>query len=944
MLALRLMLPLVFAPLLAARLSRALGTRVEIGDLTLQPIDAILSLRDVTVHARAGTTGSPDPPIVAARVRVDLQWLPLLHHTLRVRELALESARIDVDRFADGRFGLANLERPDPARELPADWSFVLDRVALRSAQLRVRDLADGGAALIDVTLRSAEISGLQRRPTAFGKATNLRVDGLIGGGRLRARGRYDMRDDGLALDVLAWMKGIGVASARPYVATLGWSELAGRVSGRLRWQREPQRRDLLNGRVVLRRGSVRVDGLDQAALTLRRGVADVTAIDLLTRRIAISSLRLSGATLALRPDFAAPVPLITPAFAHAIATRDASAPKSRWSWMVDRLSTADGRLRLHTGEGSFDLRAQVSGESLGPDAYWSPLRIEATRNPLAVTFDGVARLADGWTIEGRLAAAGIELPGMVRAAGLPWADLVQAGHAAADLTVQLDATPGEEPPFDARGGITVTDLWLAGPDPGAFAFGTPNIQLTLDGSSRPKPRRGDQRDGGAPRIIFSAAEVTAPYLLLTRTPDGWILPPFTPADATPLATTAPATEGPDIFFAKVSSGDGRVTLVDMAPSPAVTWDLTSVGVSASNVSLAQLTFDGAQLAGRDSQFGPLQLGITRQGGIHHFEATGENVPLAATAPYFDRAGLPYRFSLGRGSFTARGARDGSRWNADAELTLRGPVLAGSAAALERDLGMSIPTALALLRDEHGDVALQIALASTRADAQDGYATQIASGIRDAIRRSGDVPQVTASQASPSLPNITVSFAAGQAELSSTAMAEIASVAALLRSRPGLTVELDAATSADDRRWLAEQSLRHDIADNGGFRTFLRAIGMRDARDRIGTALAARARGAPGYLDRQDEALLAQLVAQAPPVEDSQLGDLRTARLTRVMAHLVERHGITGRRVVIHDGAPSNPTVHAAVRLRVALGPDDAPAAPEALPLVNRAPPPAGRD
>src|SRR5512139_4941 len=79
LLAIRLALPVVAAPLLAARLSRGLGTRVEIGDLSFQPIDAIVTLRRVTVHAPAGGPADATPPIVARRVRVDVQWLPLLH-------------------------------------------------------------------------------------------------------------------------------------------------------------------------------------------------------------------------------------------------------------------------------------------------------------------------------------------------------------------------------------------------------------------------------------------------------------------------------------------------------------------------------------------------------------------------------------------------------------------------------------------------------------------------------------------------------------------------------------------------------------------------------------------------------------------------------------------------------------------------------------------------
>src|SRR5262245_37714767 len=72
---LRLTLPALVAPWVALRLSHALGTRVEVGDLSFQPIDAILTLRNVTVHAPAqsDTAADESPPIEAKRVRIDFQ-------------------------------------------------------------------------------------------------------------------------------------------------------------------------------------------------------------------------------------------------------------------------------------------------------------------------------------------------------------------------------------------------------------------------------------------------------------------------------------------------------------------------------------------------------------------------------------------------------------------------------------------------------------------------------------------------------------------------------------------------------------------------------------------------------------------------------------------------------------------------------------------------------
>jgi len=61
LLALRLVLPRAAAPFVAARLGRALGAQVEVGELTLQPIDAVFTLHDVTVRGPATSPADATP-------------------------------------------------------------------------------------------------------------------------------------------------------------------------------------------------------------------------------------------------------------------------------------------------------------------------------------------------------------------------------------------------------------------------------------------------------------------------------------------------------------------------------------------------------------------------------------------------------------------------------------------------------------------------------------------------------------------------------------------------------------------------------------------------------------------------------------------------------------------------------------------------------------------
>ncbi len=66
----RLALPVVLAPMVEDRLSRTLGANVEVRDMTFAPIDGVLTLHDVRVRA-LGLSDGP-PALKARRVRADL--------------------------------------------------------------------------------------------------------------------------------------------------------------------------------------------------------------------------------------------------------------------------------------------------------------------------------------------------------------------------------------------------------------------------------------------------------------------------------------------------------------------------------------------------------------------------------------------------------------------------------------------------------------------------------------------------------------------------------------------------------------------------------------------------------------------------------------------------------------------------------------------------------
>lgn len=1080
------LLPQIFvAPMIAARLSRTLGTRVEIGGVGIEPIDAVVLLYDVTVQAPPQPGGSThaSPVIVAERVRVDVQWLPLIHKTLLVRELAFESARVALDRLPGGNFSLETFGQTNPAGELPSGWTFALDRIALRDSQIQLRDLSGSDSESFAVGLRDAEFSTRRRRASAFGRVPNLQVDAVVRGGRIRVDGSYDVRDEGPVLDALIRAKDVPLAHLRPYLPDFGWTDLKGRASGQLRYQREPHRRDILTGRLMLRRVAIEVPGMEDAAVAVRKALVDIDRIDLLRRRVAIGSLTLHGPTVAARPAATA----ITGWLEQARATTKAkqgrrpastkTEPVPEWSWLIERFATSLGRLRVPTAQGDIDVRASVSGENLGPAAYWSPLRARFTRGKGEATFDGTTRVTHGLLVEGHLKAGGLDVPTLAEGLGLPWADLARAGTATADLTIELEPGAKRGRAFDVRGALALRDVWFAGPDPSVLAFGALGIDLTLAGMVLAGE---DGRAGAASELRVSDAVLGSPFVLLTRTAEGWALPPFEPlpiaavagetapvdppssgatesagssktnvasvsssglSDLLPLpkiqervrkamseartrasaidasarkrstaaanleavrsaaraaaksaadgtadpnavalegtapsegparealaaaekddprtdartgvsrstleaakeaarASTAEASADPaaredvsasasttaggaastpkddaaplNLAIAALRTRSGRLLIVDEVVTPSLLWDVDYVEGSVRNLHLPAFTFTELGLRGNESDFGVMQLAGNQGPATSTFEVWAESFPLSEATPYLERAGLPYEFAAGTGSFLSRVSVGLGRWSAETDLTLRQPIFASGEDALQHSLGMPLTEVFSLLRGSQGDVTLHLPLASPRADAWDGFSESVAAAVRDEIW--------LAREAAP----IEVAFPNGRADLRPQAMDQLASIGRIAATRNGLIVELDAPLSANDRRFLEEQELSRDLQDRGGVMSVLSLFGVRDSQERIRDALAERAVGRRGWLDANDEEDLEDLLAERPRIPLERVISLNEMRLMSITDFLANQYGVPRTRVHLgtkpdHE-SPGPPTV----RVRVARAP-----------------------
>src|SRR5262249_9396870 len=119
----------------------------------------------------------------------------------------------------------------------------------------------------------------------------------------------------------------------------------------------------------------------------------------------------------------------------------------------------------------------------------------------------------------------------------------------------------------------------------------------------------------------------------------------------------------PEIAIKSVHASDGRLTVTDQVPVPGVTWDITQLAGSARALEVPALTYSGLDIRGGDLRFGELHLSGTRRARGSELEFSGTDMALAATTPYLQLVGVPYRFVGGRGSFRSRLSIGEGRWS-----------------------------------------------------------------------------------------------------------------------------------------------------------------------------------------------------------------------------------------------------------------------------------------
>lgn len=491
-------------------------------------------------------------------------------------------------------------------------------------------------------------------------------------------------------------------------------------------------------------------------------------------------------------------------------------------------------------------------------------------------------------------------------------------------------------------GRLALTDLKLAGADTKVFAIGTRSLDLPFTQITLPGVLGSSTAGARRPmHVVLGDIVLTAPSVHITRTPEGLVLPNF--AGAPPGAAPAPEPSPPpapaaappappraEVAVDSFRLTDGDVTVVDRTVKPFYQGGLSALNIEVTKLRWPDLLIGNLRVAATGAEQGKLDIFGAVAADSGWLEVDGDKLALLPFNPYASTFS-GYSIATGKASFVSKVSFGNGRYDTSNYLTLHNLDVRGGAgeSVFQQNFGIPLSMALALMRDTQGDIGLDIPIVVDPEGTKVGIGTVIRGALQRAILGALASPlklmgAAFSGEKVQSVVPPAIAFLPGRAEFAANGADQVAQLAALLASRPGLGVTLDTTVTPIDERWLREQSLREEWAGQGMIAK-LKDLPQRGARQRVERALDARAHNEEGALDPEDATMLDHWLDERPAITAERLQALANDRLSRVEEVLRDQNGVEANRVVRReapvDVAPDMPVV------RVDLGPVGAPAA-----------------
>jgi uncharacterized protein involved in outer membrane biogenesis len=428
---------------------------------TAEPTATAVSAAGTPLSGGTGVVGEESPPIIAfERLAVSLHYLPLLWRTVRLREIVLDSPRVDLKRLSSGSFNLLALlpapektaarQSPTPApsptpaaAEEGTGWHFGIDRFTLRGGKVRFRDLMLRGSEPVEVNVGQIGFEDVELTPGLYGEPGRAHIEMSVGGGRLTLDAEVDLLKKGIALGCNLKANDLPVRQGRLYVPGVGWSGLQGKLDLNLTYDLQTEAKNRLSGTAALREFAVQVPFLERPALSWRRLGVQIDSLDLLADRVDVASVELDGAALAVRASGGILFPLLATKLQQAAA----ATPEAHASPGGETPSPTPG------SEGTPGAAPAAGGAGPGPAATEPPAAAASGTPPAATPREhsarrlaGVAEAQEIPTAPPPSAAATAASAPTAAAAETPTNATAESASAAPTPTPETGPQPAQQP------------------------------------------------------------------------------------------------------------------------------------------------------------------------------------------------------------------------------------------------------------------------------------------------------------------------------------------------------------------------------------------------------------------------------------------------------------------------------------------------------------------
>jgi hypothetical protein len=690
--------------------------------------------------------------------------------------------------------------------------------------------------------------------------------------------------------------------------------------------------------RFALRAPELRVVDAAGGEALVEFALDEFSLTDLVARGadLALGGLGIDGPVLRVRRSFvfaeapaaaaADPEAAAAEAAARAEAAAPAPAPAAGTpAYRVDEIDIRRATFTWVTDHGPLDVALTLRASNITAD--------EGERFPIELELeleDGVLGLAGEVGVlppsyTGKFRWERLPFPALLLAALPELSPWLRSLTSDGDLAIDADLGGGSGPPAVRIAGRTTLDrLAIADPEDREVALGWTKLEVAIEEVVAPLPQEGEAR--GPVTIRLDSLALTEPKILYTRpspqldallgtggesAPDA-----EAPAPAQPDASGAEPPAPVDLAIASLVLTDGELVLDDRTVQPPVRTTVRDLDVAARDVRFPATQALGLRVSARLPESARLVVtGDLRPENTGDFVVELRDLGLPAFSPYAAAAGASV--DGGAASLATRVRLRGSRIELENDVLLKKlGVSLRDPGSFEKQFGVPIDLALALLRDPAGNISLSIPVQMDERGTAVSIGAVVASALRQALVGALTAPLKllgagvsglfgggegggVAIEPLPSAP--------GAPALASGTDDRLGDLAKLLAERPGLQLVLRGRSGADDRPVLARQILDERWQGEGELPE-VAAVEERGfvprlwARFRMGRALAKREEGDEADLSEEEAALYQQAV-EAIEVPDARLRDLATSRAEAARRALVEA-GADPAHVVVGEPAP----------------------------------------